>query len=139
VVNFNSDQQYKLLNDVLGEVSARKFVAVLVGTWLLVLLPVALSLLLRRPVHRLSVPDKYYLRFCDRLAGMGVVRDPGEAPGEFARRVARKFPRLEQQVLDITDRYQALVYAPADSGDRDTDGSVAELGRRVRRFQFAKP
>jgi hypothetical protein len=70
---------------------------------------------------------------------MGVVRDPGEAPGEFARRVARKFPRLEQQVLDITDRYQALVYAPADSGDRDTDGSVAELGRRVRRFQFAKP
>ena len=139
VVNFNSDQQYKLLNDVLGEVSARKFVAVLVGTWLLVLLPVGLSLLLRRPIHRLSIPDKYYLRFCDRLAGMGVVRDPGEAPGEFARRVARKFPRLEQQVLDITDRYQALVYAPANSRDRDADGSVAELGRRVRRFQFIKP
>ena len=139
VVNFNSDQQYKLLSDVFGEISARKFVAVLLGTWLLVLLPVGLSLLLRRPVHRLSVPDKYYLRFCDRLASMGVVRDPGEAPGEFARRVARKFPRLEQQVLDITDHYQALAYAPAGNAHHGTDGSVAELGRLVRRFQFTKP
>ncbi len=138
VVNFNSDQQYKLLSDVFGEVSPRKFVFALLGTWALVLLPVGLSLLMRRPIHTLSLPDKYYLRFCERLAAMGVARDPGEAPADFAQRVIRKLPGLEQQVLDITQRYQALAYEPV-AVDSEADTGAKEFVRRVRRFQFTAP
>ena len=47
VVNFNSEQQYTLLNDLFGEISPKKFVVVLLGTWALVLLPVGLSLMMR--------------------------------------------------------------------------------------------
>ncbi|MEP1472197.1 MAG: DUF3488 and transglutaminase-like domain-containing protein [Halieaceae bacterium] len=139
VVNFNSDQQYKLLSDVFGEVNPRKFVAVLLGTWVLVLLPVGLSLLLRRPIHRLSLPDKHYLRFCDRLASMGMVRDPGEAPGDFAHRVIRKFSRLEAEVTEITRCYQALAYAAEDNPGSDAGKLTVALGRHVRKFQFARP
>ncbi|MEP6390876.1 MAG: DUF3488 and transglutaminase-like domain-containing protein [Halioglobus sp.] len=137
VVNFNSDQQYQILQDFFGDISARKFIVALMGTWALVLIPVALSLLLKRRTHSLKPWDKLYLRFCARLARQGIVRDAGEAPGDFAERVKRQRPSVANEVDTITGLYIALAYQ-ADS-DNSTDKAKElqrTLSRSVRRFQL---
>ena len=58
VVGYNSEEQFDLLHKLLGRVSARKFAAVLIGSWVLVLVPVAISLFMRRPRQQLSAQDK---------------------------------------------------------------------------------
>jgi hypothetical protein len=135
VTSFNSEQQYQLLRNVFGDISARTFIAVLLGTWALVLVPVAGSLLLRRRRHRLAPEDRHYLAFCEQMARLGLVREPDETPGDFAARAVRKLPRLKRQILEITARYEALAYAP-DTGIREQHGK--QLRQAVRRLQFAR-
>ena len=137
VVNFNSDQQYQILQEFFGDISARKFIAALMGTWALVLIPVALSLLLKRRTHNLKPWDKLYLRFCARLAKQGIVRDTGEAPGDFAERVKRQRPSVARAVDDITSLYSALAYDPGnDIGSDRVKELQRALSRSVRRFQM---
>jgi hypothetical protein len=136
VTGFNSEQQYDLLKNLLGEVSASRFVAVLLGTWALVLAPVAVSLLLRRRLHRLAPEDRQYLAFCERLARMGVVREPWESPSAFAARAARKLPRFADQIHTITARYEALSYQPPTSTELRAQ-QARDFKRQIRRLQLA--
>ena len=119
IVGFDADKQYDLLREFFGEFSARKFAAVLLGSWALVLIPVAVVLLYRRKTHALSKLDKLYLGFCQRLEGMGVMREPGEAPGDYARRAGQKLPRLAEQIEEVNRRYDQLAYAPAVTLDAE--------------------
>ncbi|MCB1708252.1 MAG: DUF3488 domain-containing transglutaminase family protein, partial [Halioglobus sp.] len=48
VTGFNRDQQFQLLNDLFGGISVQKFALVLLATWVLVLAPIAFSLLRKR-------------------------------------------------------------------------------------------
>ena len=130
VVGFNSDQQFKLLRDLFGEINARKFAALLLGSWALVLIPVAISLLRKRDTHQMSPLDKQYLLFCDRLATLGVTRQPGETPAQFAVRSGRLLPALSPQLERITSLYNELAYA----GGGATAGSSPD---RLRQFTSA--
>jgi transglutaminase-like putative cysteine protease len=71
-------------------------------------------MLLRRPRQ----PDpvaRAWTRYCARLARMGLARRPDEGPQDYARRVARERPDLEQPVWRITDIYTRLHYgSPAN-------------------------
>ncbi|MEP4148197.1 MAG: DUF3488 and transglutaminase-like domain-containing protein [Halioglobus sp.] len=124
VVGFDQDKQFSLLQDFFGEFTARKFAAVLLGSWALVLVPVGLGLLLRRKTHAVSKLDKYYLAFCEKLGKMGVARESGETPKEFASRAQKALPRLADTIADITDRYAALAYAPAGSNEAELNNFV---------------
>ena len=117
VVGFDADKQYDLLREFFGEFSARKFAAVLLGSWALVLVPVAVVLLYRRKTHELSKLDKLYLGFCRRLEAMGVIREPGEAAGDYARRARETLPRLAEQIDEVNRQYQQLAYAPVTGVD----------------------
>lgn len=110
VVGFDSEQQFDLLKDVFGEISARKFAALLLGSWALVLIPIAISLLFKRKTHEIRPLDKHYLAFCERLAALGVRREAGEAPAEFGARAVTALPALESQVEAITHLYNDLAY-----------------------------
>ena len=68
IVGFDRDEQFELLQGLLGEFSARKFAFILIGSWLLVMIPVALTLFYGRKTRRVSELDKLYLKFCERLA-----------------------------------------------------------------------
>ena len=128
VVGFDADKQFDLLKTFFGDFSARKFAAVLLGSFALVLVPVAIALLFRRKTHELSKLDKLYLGFCSRLESMGVAREAGEAPQDFARRAQQRLPRLAQQIAEVTRRYDQLAYADVDSEEPE----LSAFARAVR-------
>ncbi len=135
VTGFNRDRQFQLLNDVFDGISARKFVLVLIGTWLLVLLPIAFSLLRRRDKHPLPAQDKYYLQFCQRMAALGFVRAPGETADAFCARICRALPGMATDVREITTLYCGVAYA---AQARPGDEATQQLKRAVARFRPAK-
>ena len=135
VVGFNSEKQFQLLQNVFGDISARKFSAVLLGSWALVLIPVAISLLHKRATHRLSPLDKQYLIFCRRLAGVGIEREAGEAPGQLSRRARQALPALSSKIDRITSLYTDLAYREKEgSGEREID-LLRQLKAAVRGFR----
>jgi hypothetical protein len=54
-----------------------------------------------------------YERFCQKLARIGVQRDPCEGPVDFAKRATQSSPSASKYVRQITETYIALRYAPA--------------------------
>ncbi len=119
VVGFNADTQMQLLQQWFGEFNARKFALLILGSWALVLIPVGLSLLVRRRTHEVRKLDRLYLKFCDKLEKMGVAREPGEAPAAYAARARRALPRLAAQITAITTLYQQLAYADTEQAALD--------------------
>jgi protein-glutamine gamma-glutamyltransferase len=105
VVNFNSAQQFELLHSAFGEISVRLFATLLLGSWALVLIPVAISLFLKRDTNPVSPLAKYYRLFCDRMARLGLKRAPVSTRATelraFIREVSRFRPdRRRGQVQD---------------------------------------
>lgn len=130
VVGFDSEQQFDLLQSLFGEISTRVFATLLLGSWALVLIPVAISLFLRRDTHPTSALDKHYRLFCERMAGLGLVRAPGEPPGQFAQRAIEALPAFSEQLQRITGLYNELAYA----GQHDK-AALATFTRAVNRFR----
>jgi hypothetical protein len=56
-----------------------------------------------------------YVRYCQKLARIGVQRDPWEGPSDFAHRAAQSFPNASERVRQITETYIALRYAPGSA------------------------
>ena len=117
ITGFNSETQLDLLQDWFGDVDPKKYVAILIGSWVLIMIPVAASLLLRRRVHPRPAAERYYLRFCRRLAERGVRREAGESPDAFAERASAALPEQREDIYRITGLYMQLAYLPvgADS------------------------
>ncbi|WP_115717206.1 transglutaminase TgpA family protein [Gallaecimonas mangrovi] len=122
VLNYDSGRRQQLLGWLLGNHNGLS-AALLFGGLLLVLL-VALHWWTRRdlaPVQK--AVSRCYLKGC---AKTGLNREPGEAPGDFALRVARLKPQLAEPWQQITALYQQLRYQQSDAG------LLKELKRRVR-------
>jgi hypothetical protein len=112
VVGFDDERQFELLHNVFGEISARVFVAIFMGSWGFVLIPVALLLLRRPKIRALHPIDKAYLAFCEQLEKVGIARQRGETPGQLALRVRQSRPELSEDVDQITGSFSQLMYAP---------------------------
>src|SRR6266496_2077338 len=63
----------------------------------------------RRRVDRIQA---LYERYCQKLARIGVRRDPCEGPVDFAKRATKSLPSASKYVRQITETYIALRYAP---------------------------
>jgi transglutaminase-like putative cysteine protease len=136
VVGFDSNRQLELLRGFLGEVSMRSFVTVFIGSWALVLIPVAISLLYKRDTFPISPADKNYRLFCDRVAELGLKRQPGEAPGAFAQRAGGALPESSDELWQITRLYNELAYADSR---RVGQGNDELLDRFIRAVSGFKP
>ncbi|WP_295800294.1 DUF3488 and transglutaminase-like domain-containing protein [uncultured Microbulbifer sp.] len=118
VVSFDQERQQGMLQRLLGEISPTRL-ALFIGAPViagLLLLWGWLKLSSRGP--KLPVPGRLYLRFCRRMARVGLVRQPGETPGEFARRVEREFPRLGPMAERITSAYEKAAYGDDPRAER---------------------
>ncbi|MBT4522922.1 MAG: DUF3488 domain-containing protein [Halieaceae bacterium] len=132
VIGYEGERQYNFLQKLLGEVSGWNFVVVLLGSWLLVLLPVALSLLSKRTIRRLSPAEKQFVSFCNKLAKAGISRAPSEAPGDYSRRVVRLHPSMAPQVTQISALYNELAYADAGLSAARRADLLEQFARAVR-------
>lgn len=130
VVGFDSEQQFDLLHSFFGEISARVFATLLLGSWALVLIPVAISLLMKRDTRPVNRLDKHYRLFCDRMARLGLVRAPGETPDQFLTRAEEALPAFADKLQRITGLYSDLAYA----GQKD-EAQLARFTRAVNRFR----
>ena len=138
VIGFNSEQQFDLLRNVFGDISAHKFAAVLIGSWALVLIPVAISLLRKRDVHQLSPVDKLYLTFCARLAVVGIDRAPGETAGQLASRATHAMPAQSARIEHVTALYGELAYkATTQTADNEED-LLRQFSKAVKGFRPGK-
>jgi transglutaminase-like putative cysteine protease len=134
VVGFNSDKQFDVLQDLFGEISARKFATLLIGSWALVLIPVAISLLRKRDTHQLSPVNKQYLIFCRRLARAGIDRAPGETPDQLSLRARQALPALALRIEQITALYNGLAYGvKTGAPEREREFKKVVAGFRPRK------
>jgi protein-glutamine gamma-glutamyltransferase len=135
VVGFDSEQQVALLRAFFGEINARVFIVALLGSWGLVLVPVAILLFRKRNTYPQSPLDKHYRIFCDRIARLGLVRETGETPDQFATRAAQAQPRISEQLWQITRMYNELAYAMARSPDNSDADMMRKFTRAVSSFR----
>jgi transglutaminase-like putative cysteine protease len=135
VVGFDSNRQMELLRGFFGEISARSFITVFIGSWALVLIPVAISLLYKRDTSPISPADKHYRIFCDRLAGLGLQRQCGEAPGAFARRAVGELPESSEELWQITSLYNELAYTDTPGGGQGADKLLDRFIQAVAGFK----
>lgn len=135
VVGFDRERQFDLLHDFFGEVSAQIFATLLLGSWALVLVPVAISLFRKKDTNPVSPLDKHYLIFCDRMARLGLVREPGETPGQFAQRAVEELPVYAQELEKITRQYNKLAYADGNNSGGNMAESLGNFVRTVRDFK----
>lgn len=133
VVGFNSEEQYRLLQDLFGSVRAQTFVIVILASGALVLVPVAWLLLGRKRRSPLHPAEQLYLAFCAKLARRGLARGCGEAPRAFCQRVAAADPALGRWAGDFTEGFEQLAYAGSA-----LDGSVRQQRLRQLRQQLQR-
>jgi transglutaminase-like putative cysteine protease len=132
VLNYDSDRQYEVLQDWLGEISASRIASVLFGLWALVLIPVGISLFMRTGRVRLEPATRLYQDFCKKLRRVNLARGRGEAPGDFAQRVTECRPELAAEVDSITRLYDRISY----KGQR-SETALDLLRKQVRNFKPA--
>ena len=92
------------------------------------LIPVAMMLLRGRGKSHRDELDRVFSRFCRRMAHVGLTRQPGEGPRDFARRVALQRPDLADRVTRFTMAYERQRY-----GQERSD--IAGLRSVLRRLQ----
>ncbi|MBA6412050.1 DUF3488 domain-containing transglutaminase family protein [Parahaliea sp. F7430] len=126
VVGFDSERQFSLLESVMGRLTAQKFIAVFVGSGLLVLLPTAWLLLRKRRVSATDPIDQLYLSCCQALSAKGLERFSGEAPADFAQRAAQALPHAAEAIESMTKVYSGWVYGPR------AEGAESEALRQMR-------
>ncbi len=131
VVGFNREAQFELLHELFGEISARVFITLFIGSWVLVLTPVAISLLRRKSTREINPLDKHYLLFCERMSEIGLARETGETPDQYYARVREEVPEKAEQVERITGLYNELAYAGPGRAER----SLAEFISAVSSFK----
>jgi transglutaminase-like putative cysteine protease len=82
----------------------------------------------RRRSGQTDEPRRIYDRFCRKLGKIGIPRNPGQGPLDYAAAVSAVRKDLASEVNAITEMYISLRYA------RDEDEELKNFKTRVRRF-----
>ncbi len=115
VLNYDTERQWLLLSDWFGELTGRGFVIAVSIAFAVPLAIAALLTLRLPPQQRRSPAVAQYLRCCEWLARKGVTRAKGEAPKDYAARVAREQPEWGEWINDVTRVFYHSQYQPARS------------------------
>lgn len=111
VVGYDSDRQAGLMERLLGDSGLLRRLLVM-GAALAAVAAVLFLLALRGRRRELHPLDRLYRRWCARMARLGVAREPGEGPADFARRVAVARPAQAEEAREFARLYMALRYRP---------------------------
>lgn len=119
VINFDTERQFAFLTHLgMKEVSWQTMLTVLFVA-LSLTLGIVSFVLLRRPKRApLEQVQGAYLRFCAKLANVGLPRAAHEGAVDFAKRIASCKPEYAALMQRLTSEYTALRYEPAPNPAR---------------------
>jgi len=111
VLGYDSEDQDSLMQRLVGDTSLLKRLGIMATILAVMVFGLLLWTLYgqRRHEHPL---DRLYRRYCQRLGKAGFVREPGEAPVDFARRVAAGKPTEAARAREVAVLYTTLRYRP---------------------------
>ncbi|MGV6807085.1 MAG: transglutaminase TgpA family protein [bacterium] len=125
-------QQYSLLQRILGAVNPLRIGLFLMAGLLLTALPFLVVWLISRLERTRNPADRLILRFCDKLAKAGLPRKLGEGLNTYAQRIAHLEPAFAPQVLAIASLYVAERY------DKASDEQLKQLEQNIRRLKVGR-
>ena len=128
VVSYDRHSQYEVLQKLLGEVSPLRFVQVIAGAWLLVMLPLAWILLGRSRRAPLTAANKQFQRLTKKLATRDLTRQPGESASTFLVRASHRLPAHAARLRQVAKLYDSLCYAPPST---ETDKQLLWLTTEI--------
>ncbi len=129
VLGYDSASQDGLMQRLLGDTGLMRRLVVMVAI-MAVLAGLSLFWALRGGRREQHPLDKLYRRYCQRLAREGVVREAGEGPQSFARRVARELPKRAAEAEEFARIYTALRYRPPGRRDKLLEQRLRRLAGR---------
>ncbi|MCO1334033.1 DUF3488 and transglutaminase-like domain-containing protein [Microbulbifer sp. OS29] len=128
VVSFDADRQQNYLRRLLGEVSPLRMALLFAVPTLIILLGIGLWIARSANGRKLPPAERLYQRFCQRMARVGVRRRPGEAPQDYARRIASEKPQLADYANAVTAAFEQAAYGG--------DSSAQKTLRKLLRWHF---
>lgn len=131
VLNYDNSRQQQLLSSWLGGTDLWRIALLVLVVGAAILMSLMVNLLWRRRPTFKHREDYYYARFNRKLmARIGLGREVGEAPRDFALRIIAVRPDLSESINQITKLYELASY----SGNQH---ALADLARAVTRFSPA--
>lgn len=118
VMEFDNDQQSLLLSDWLNGITALKMAIVVLSAGGSVFILMTLHLLWRGRPKPVSDTLKAYARLERLLKSKGFIRQQGEPPGDFARRVVNKYPSVEIPLMQATRMFEQAQYESKEFSTR---------------------
>ncbi|OUS10199.1 hypothetical protein A9Q90_01850 [Gammaproteobacteria bacterium 54_18_T64] len=109
--------QNDLLLDLLGAIKPQRIALLLLFAGGIALLPVFIMLYLSREKNTRDELDRLFLQYCARLDNIGLPREPGEGPRDFAQRIGQQAPSLTAQVDALTQLYESARYSEVQGDD----------------------
>lgn len=112
VLGYNPERQREVLSRLgLGDIDWRGMTALLSALCGMALLGITAWSLWQRP--KLKPAQRAWLRFCARLASLGLPREPWEGPQAYAQRIASSQPELADIVHQAAMSYVEAHYGHA--------------------------
>ena len=103
--------QNNFLMGLLGSITPQRIALFLLFAGGIALLPVFIMLYLSREKNTRDQLDRLFLKFCLRLEKVGLPRQSGEGPRNYAERIGLQAPSLSEQVDSLTRLYESARYA----------------------------
>ena len=103
--------QNDFLTGLLGSINPQRIALFLLLAGGIALLPVFIMLYLSREKNTRDQLDRLFLQYCLRLEKIGLPRQPGEGPRNYAERIGLQAPSLSEQVDSLTRLYESARYA----------------------------
>lgn len=110
VVGYNQDRQQKMLQHYFKDVSPTNIALSVLAVVMSLLAIIAWWLLRCRQSDPSDALDRAYRHFCSLCAKKGVIRQPGETPYQFAKRLQALLPKQYEQIDALTQLYVQQQY-----------------------------
>ena len=132
VLGYNPERQFALLTRMgMEEITWQRMAFTLLGGMALLVGLFTLLMLHQLSLRNTDEVQQLYLKFCHKLAKIGIVRSLHEGPCDFAARAIHLKPQLAPAINDITARYVALRY-----GNQLDAGTLQALRHAVGAFKL---
>lgn len=127
VLGYDADVQTGFLQRWFGGLDPWRLVLAVICLVALTILCIIGVMLWQQRKQYANPADRYYTRFCNKIARTGCVRQTGEAPRDFAQRIAVIRPDLTASVLRITELYEWVSYADNQAALKDLKEAIRLL------------